>query len=96
MSAAPNPTSSINLAIASVTVHSILVPVVAWITWKHGKKGLVCWPLLLSYLGMRIAGDVYIIIRRHEPAVGNTFTSTVDAGLVTCLTLALMGVVYEV
>ncbi|OAQ96159.1 hypothetical protein LLEC1_02118 [Akanthomyces lecanii] len=96
ISATPNPTSSINLAIASVTVHAVLVPVVAWITWKHGKKGLVCWPLLLSYLATRIAGDVYIVARRHEPGVGNTFTSTVDAGLVTCLTLALMGVVYEV
>lgn len=96
MSATPNTTSSINLAIASVTVHSTLVPVVAWITWKHCQKGLVCWPLLLSYPGMRIAEDVYIIIRRHEPAVGNTFTLTVGAGLVTCLTLALVGVVYEV
>ncbi|KAK6225439.1 hypothetical protein QIS74_01486 [Colletotrichum tabaci] len=97
--AIPNlpPVSSdvVNLAYAELVIYALLLPPAGWITWKHGKKGMVCWPLLVSHFFMRFIADIYLIIKKDEPLLPNQFNIMTNAGSLACLSLTLIGIVYE-
>ncbi|KAL0940446.1 uncharacterized protein CTRU02_203209 [Colletotrichum truncatum] len=85
----------VNLAIAELAIYAILFPAALWITWKHGKKGMVCWPIFLSHFGARFVADIYQIIKRDEPLLPNQVNIMTNAASIACLTLTLIGIVYE-
>lgn len=91
----PPPTSIINLAIAELCIYAVLFIPTLWITWKHGKQGMTCWTLLVSYFPLRFASDITQIINRNEPQVANVTLIVTEAGTIACLTLTLIGLVYE-
>jgi hypothetical protein len=95
--ATANPPSArlINLAIADLSIYIALLPPTLWITWKHGKTGMVCWPIFVSYFGLRFAADIYQVIKRHEPQQYNEVIIMTNAGSLACLSLVLIGLVYE-
>ncbi|KAJ3533937.1 hypothetical protein NM208_g7763 [Fusarium decemcellulare] len=98
VSALPPPPSAnkINLAIADLVIYAILLFPTLWITWKHGKSGMVCWPIFLSYFILRFVSDGYQVANRHEPEIPNAVVIMTNAGSIACLSLTLIGVVYEV
>ncbi|KAF6835321.1 hypothetical protein CPLU01_04401 [Colletotrichum plurivorum] len=85
----------VNLAIAELAIYGLLFPGAVWITWKHGKKGMVCWPIFLSHFFGRFVADIYQIIKRDEPLLPNQVNIMTNAASVACLTLTLIGIVYE-
>ncbi|KAF4948542.1 hypothetical protein FSARC_13714 [Fusarium sarcochroum] len=92
----PPPSSSdIGLAYADLVIHGVLFPVAIWITWKHGKTGMVCWPIFASYFVMRFIADVYQIVNQHEPEIPGGVSIFTNAGSIACLTLSLIGIIYE-
>lgn len=91
----PASDNEINLAIASLVIYSSLMPFLLWITWCHGKLGIVCWGLVVSQFGIHIAGDAYKIARRNQPDVPDAFSIMASAGVVACSSLSLLGVVFE-
>ncbi|KAH8885003.1 hypothetical protein GQ53DRAFT_879293 [Thozetella sp. PMI_491] len=91
----PPSASLINLAIADLVIYAILLPPTLWITWKHGKAGMVCWPIFLSYFGLRFVSDIYQIMHRNEPQQYNTVIIMTNAGSLACLSLTIIGLVYE-
>jgi hypothetical protein len=85
----------VNLAYADLVIHSILLPAGAWITWKHGKAGIVCWPIFLSYFALRLVADIYQIIHRKEPLIPNQVLILTTSGSIACLSLTIIGIIYE-
>ncbi|KAH8669058.1 hypothetical protein BX600DRAFT_266674 [Xylariales sp. PMI_506] len=93
----PPPSASIiNLAIADLAIYAVLLLPTIYITWKHGKAGMVCWPIFLSYFPLRFASDIYQIVHRNDPELPNEVVIMTNAGSIACISLALIGVVYEV
>ncbi|KAF3761190.1 hypothetical protein M406DRAFT_343277 [Cryphonectria parasitica EP155] len=91
----PPPTDIINLAIAELSLYIVLFSPAVWITWKHGKAGMTCWPMLVSFMAMRFASDISQIINKHEPQVTNQTLIITEAGTLACLSLTIIGLVYE-
>ncbi|OHF02311.1 hypothetical protein CORC01_02304 [Colletotrichum orchidophilum] len=85
----------VNLAIAELVLYGLMFPPAIWITWKHGKKGMVCWPILVSHFGMRFIADIYQVVKRNETLLPNQFNIMTSAGSLACLSLTLIGIVYE-
>lgn len=93
----PPPSSDIvNLAIADLVIYAVLFFPTCWITWKHGKNGMVCWPIFVSYFGLRFASDAYLIAHRADPLLPNTVAIMTNAGSLACLSLTIIGMLYEV
>ena len=87
--------SIIRLAIGDLAIYTAFLPLALWITWKHGKTGMVCWPIFLSYFGLRFASDIYEIINRYEPEQYNMIVIMTNSGSLACLSLTLIGLIYE-
>lgn len=92
----PPSADKINLAIADLTIYGILLFPVIYITWRHGRAGMVCWPIFLSYFPLRFVSDAWQVAKRHEPEIPNTVAIMTNAGSIACLSLTLIGMVYEV
>lgn len=96
MSSGHPPTQAIiNLDIADLVFNSLLLPPAAWIAWKHGKAGMVCWPILISFFPARIIADVYQIVNRSAIEMYNQVAIMTNSGSLACLSLAIIGLVYE-
>ncbi|CAK7218519.1 hypothetical protein SEUCBS140593_003574 [Sporothrix eucalyptigena] len=91
----PPSTSVINLTIADLVIYALLFIPTAWVTWKHGKTGMVCWPIFVSYFGLRFTADAYLIANRHTPETYNEVVIMTNAGSLACLSLTIIGLVYE-
>ncbi|KAH7020375.1 hypothetical protein EDB80DRAFT_562272 [Ilyonectria destructans] len=87
--------ASVNLSYASLGIFGALFLPAVFIAWKHGKAGIICWPIFVSYFGLRFASDAYHIMRRHDTQEENTVTLMTNAGSIVCLSLTLIGMVYE-
>lgn len=91
----PPSLSIIQIAAAEIVIYTILLPPTWYITWKHGKKGMACWTVLISFYGMRFASDIWQIINRNEPNIPGVLLVVTNAGSVACLTLTIIGILYE-
>ncbi len=85
----------VDLAYAELVIYALLLPPAVWIAWSHGRKGLVCWPILVSYFGLRFVADIYQIINRSRPLIPSEVVIMTNAGSIACLTLTLIGAIYE-
>ncbi|KAI9146869.1 putative efflux pump antibiotic resistance protein [Paramyrothecium foliicola] len=94
--AIPPPTrSEINLAIADTVLNGILFPFALWLVWKHGKVGIVCWPIFASYFVIRFVADAYQIVHDTESDIPNAVSLFTNAGSLACLSLSIIGIIYE-
>jgi hypothetical protein len=92
----PPPSASIiQLAIAEIVIYAVLLPPTLYITWKHGMKGMTCWSILVSFFGRRFASDIYQIAHCSEPNISGALMIVTNAGSNACLTLTLVGILYE-
>ena len=91
----PQSREQINLAIAELVIYTILLPLVLYIAWKHGKKGLLCWPLLASFLVMRFVADGFIIADSSDVERNTIASLFTTAGSITCLTFTIVGMTFE-
>lgn len=92
---APPSVGVISLAAAGLPIYVLLLGPLLVITWRHGRKGMTCWPLLVSFFGMHIAYDAYTIARRHDALVPEATRIMMNAGLMACAPLALLGATFE-
>lgn len=95
ISIAPPSADIINLVIADLAIYAVLFFPTVYITWKHGKAGMVCWPIFLSYFGIRFTSDAYQIVHRSDPLLPNTVAIMTNAGSLACLSLTIIGILYE-
>ncbi|KAM0542045.1 hypothetical protein ACHAPJ_012971 [Fusarium lateritium] len=94
----PDPPSAsiINLTIADLAIYAVLLFPVIRITWKHGKSGMVCWPIFLSFFALRFVSDAYLLANRHKPQIPNPVVIMTNAGSIACMSLTIVGIIYEV
>ena len=92
----PPSADKINLAIADLVLYILLLFPVIRITWRHGKAGMVCWPIFISFFPLRFVSDAYQIVKRNEPAIPNAVAIMTNAGSIACLSLTIIGLIYEV
>lgn len=85
----------LDLHIADLAISAVLLPVSVWITWKHGKLGQVCWPIVVSFFLTRFVDDIYLIIQKDEPYLPGALNITMMAAGICCLLLGILGAVYE-
>lgn len=85
----------VDLGIADLSISAVLLPVSIWITWKHGRLGTVCWPILISFFLTRFVNDIYLIIERNKPLLPGALNVTMLAAALCCLLLGIIGTVYE-
>lgn len=91
----PPTTAIIDLAIAELCIYVVLFSPALWITWKHGKVGMCCWSIYLCIFPMRFASDIYQILHRNDPNVTNACLIVTEAGILACLSMTIIGLVYE-
>ncbi|KAI3394656.1 hypothetical protein diail_2466 [Diaporthe ilicicola] len=85
----------INLAYVETVLSGLILPLVGFIIWKHGKAGMMCWQILISPFAARIVADVYLIVNKDQPYKPNTVSTMTDAAVTTCISLAIIGIIYE-
>lgn len=83
--------ADLGLAVTELVVYALMLLPVLWATWKHGKSGVVCWPIFVSYLGLRFAADIRQIQSRNGPLIPDLVVSMTNAGSIACLTLTIIG-----
>lgn len=91
----PPSKSIIDLAIAELSIYIVLFVPALWITWKHGFAGMTCWGIFVCIFGMRFASDIYQIVHRHDPGVTSAALIVTEAGTLACLSMTVIGLVYE-
>lgn len=84
-----------NLSIANIVIYAPLFFLALWITWKHGKPGIVCWPIFASYFVIQFVSDAFLIMHKNDETMSKELLLYTDAGSIACLTLTLLGVAYE-
>lgn len=87
--------NTLNLSYAALGIFGALLLPSVYITWKHGKAGIICWPIFVSFFVLRFVSDAYLIIRKNDPEEPTTVTMMTNAGGIVCLSLTLIGMIYE-
>ncbi|KAI8717609.1 hypothetical protein NCS52_00837300 [Fusarium sp. LHS14.1] len=87
--------NTLNLSYAALGIFGALLLPSVYITWKHGKPGIICWPIFVSFFVLRFVSDAYLIIRKNDPEEPTTVTMMTNAGGIVCLSLTLIGMIYE-
>ena len=91
----PVSTDVVRLAIADLIIYAVLFPPTIWIAWKHGKVGMVTWPLFITFLILRFLADIYQIVKRDDPLIPDAIVLLTIAGSIICLTKTIIGMIYE-
>ncbi|KAJ3532715.1 hypothetical protein NM208_g8315 [Fusarium decemcellulare] len=91
----PPSAGSIDLSITALVIFGILFFPTVYITFKHGKPGMLCWPILMSFFLMRFAYDIEHILRRNEPDIPTAVTMITYPGIVVCLAYTIIGMIFE-
>ena len=85
----------VNLSYADLAIYIFALPPTIWIAWQHGKSGLVCWPLLISFYITRYISDIFQMVHHNDPLIPNVVYIMTNAGSIACLTLTIIGLIYE-
>ncbi|KAI9699255.1 MAG: hypothetical protein M1820_007227 [Bogoriella megaspora] len=91
----PPSMSVIHLAIAELTIYALFLPPMLWITWKHGKAGLMTWQIFVSFLIIRYIADISQIVDRKKPNLPNAVSVITNSGSIATLILTLIGIIFE-
>lgn len=92
----PKPSADvINLALASIIFSAIMFVICGWITWKHGKAGMVCWQIVLMAFPPKIVADAYQVATKDQPMVPSAVSVMTSTGILACISLGIIGIIYE-
>lgn len=92
----PPPSSGL-IALTSVELvcYILLLGPALWVTWKHKVAGMTWTTILVSYLGLSYASEIFLLINRNEPLEPGVLLIITNAGFIACLTLTIIGLVYH-
>lgn len=93
----PGPPSQdvINLAGADIALSAVFLFLSGWIAWKHGKQGMVAWPIFASCFVARLVGAIYQIVTKNKPEIPSAVSAFIGSAVLACVSLTIFGVVYE-
>lgn len=92
----PPPSSSvINLAYVETVMSGIMLPIVGFVAWKHGKAGMTCWQIYIMAFAARIIADVYLIVNKDKPYLPTAVSTMTESAVIACISLGIIGIIYE-
>lgn len=94
-SIAPPSEQVIHLTQADLGISCVFLLLCGYITWQHGKTGMVCWPIFITAFIARIIADAYLLANQDDPLIPSAVSTMTDAAVVTCVSLAIIGTVYQ-
>lgn len=85
----------LGLAYTEISIAGIVLVLAGIIAWKHGKAGLVCWPIFVwSPIAVMVL-DIYMVVNKEKPLLPNAVSTMTVAAVLACMTLTIIGIVYE-
>lgn len=87
----------LGLAYTETAIASLVLFTAAAIVWGHGRAGMMCWPIFLLAPIAVLVADVYLIFNQDKPLmeIPDAVWVTTEAIVMACVSLTLVGVVYE-
>lgn len=83
------------LVYADLVISALLLPVSGYVSFQHGKAGMAGWPCIPSVFAARIIQDGYQISIKDQPLIPGAVLIITNAAVFACISLALMGIIYE-
>lgn len=84
------------LAAAQIAIFGPLLFVTIYITFKHGKKGLMVWPFLAGIGVFAIILGAIHIAQDGNPRLYGAGIGLATSGILSQLVLVPIGIIYEV
>lgn len=92
----PPPSSSvIGLAYVEIVLSGIFLPLVGFITWKHGKAGMTCWQIFITDFIAKLIANIYLVVNKDEPYLPTAVSTLADSGVIAVTSLGIIGIIYE-
>lgn len=92
----PPPSSNvINLAYVEIVLSGIFLPLVGWITWKHGKAGMTCWQIFITAFIAKLIANIYLIVNKDKPYLPTAVSTMTDSAVIATTSLGIIGIIYE-
>lgn len=92
----PPPSSNvINLAYVEVVLSAIFLPLVGFITWKHGKAGMTCWQIFIMAFIAKLIANIYLIVKKDDPYLPTAVSTMTDSAVIATTSLGIIGIIYE-
>jgi hypothetical protein len=88
----------LQLAVAQLVIFTILFLLTIYISWKHGKMGMVAWPLLNSMCILQMVAAILHIMNQEKPLqeyTGSAGFAITTSGSIATLILAAVGVIHQ-
>lgn len=98
MSAADSPPPSsnvINLTCVEIVLSAIFLPLVGFITWKHGKAGMTCWQIYIMAFITKLIASIYLIVNKGKPYLPTAVSTMTDSAVIATISLGIIGTIYE-
>lgn len=95
ISIAPPSGAVLGLAYAETVIAGLIFFLAAAIAWKHGKIGMVCWPIFVSAPPAVMVADIYLIVNKDQPLLPTAVSTMTTAAVIACVTLTIIGIIYE-
>jgi len=86
------------LAIAELVIYILLMPVIHYLLFKHGKPGLEAWIFLISFSLLRIIAAALEIADWEKEKKGEPVSSTasiINSVGISALLLCTSGIIHE-
>lgn len=92
----PPPSSNvINLAYVEIVFSGIFLPLVGFITWKHGKAGMTCWQIYITSFIAKLIANIYLIVNKDKPYLPTAVSTMTDSAVIATTSLGIIGIIYE-
>ncbi|KAG5973497.1 hypothetical protein E4U55_000498 [Claviceps digitariae] len=94
--ATPADARDVDLTIANLVLHASLFPLACYIAWKHGRRGILCWPtFVLIFVLVFISAGWKISHRDNEKQYVAASIYT-DGGILGSFILSVIGLIHEI
>lgn len=92
----PPPASNVlSLAYVEIVLAAIFLPVVGFITWKHGKAGMTCWQIYIMAFIAKLIANIYLIVNKDKPYLPTAVSTMTDSAVIATISLGIIGIIYE-
>lgn len=91
----PPSTSVISLAYVEIVLAAIFLPLVGFITWKHGKAGMTCWQIYIMAFIAKLIANIYLIVNKEKPYLPTAVSTMTDSAVIATISLGIIGIIYE-
>jgi hypothetical protein len=87
-------TPTASLSIVSLIVYLILLPLNLLIAFRHGKHGLLAWPVLTIFCVLQLVADGILISTAGHPTFAGAIVTSIGLSPLLVTVLGVLGEMY--